>query len=185
MHEVRIVGLVTIKQGRKVVVRNVRNHFVDAGLKGILSTMIFKEVYAPSYYDRYHWYLWANSWKIDLGSDTSTPTTPTMSNLVSPLGVAPSSKTISTKDGSGDGIWEATYIATWDAGTVSGTVGELGLFMRAPDKTTFQWRVEGGDYTPPVVMVSRLSSADGDFTEFTIDETKPLTVDWKVRFSFV
>jgi len=185
MHEMIIQGKVTIKQGDKIIVKDAINHFVDAGLKGILSTMLFSRMGSSDSY----WRLWAYSWNIYLGSDTATTTSTTMTSLVSPIGTAPGtppdSKTISVKDGSADGVWEITYTATWNAGSVSGTVGELALYLKAPDKTDFRWEfLAVADYDPSEVMVSRLSSADGDFSSFIIDETKPLTVDWKVTFSF-
>jgi hypothetical protein len=77
-----------------------------------------------------------------------------------------------------------TYLATWNAGAISGTVGEIALYLRALDNATFQWQASG-NLQPSVVMASRLSSADLDFSSFVIDTTKPLTVEWKVQFSFI
>ena len=175
-----VEGYVVIKNGDKII--KAKNHFVDAGLRGILSTIIFAYVYP-----NYTWNLWAHDWHIYLGSDTSTTTTATMTELQSPIGTAPGTppdtKSIDVKDGSSDGVWEAIFIATWYAGSVPATtLGELALYMRAPANTTFRWVT--GNYSPDEVMVSRLSSADGDFSSFIIDDTKPLTVEWHVKFSF-
>jgi len=181
--QILIRGLVTIKQGNKIIVKEALNHWVDNGLKGILSTII------STYAKGAIWYLWGNSWNIYLGSDTSTTTTPGMTSLVAPIGAAPgtapNSKSITVTTDEANGIFKATFIATWNAGTVSGTVGELALYMKAPARTSFGWDVYPNDYNPSVVMISRLSSADGDFSSFIIDETKPLTVEWTVQFSFV
>lgn len=189
--QIVIRGFVTIKQGDKVLARAVINHFVDAGLKGIISTLIHKHLYSSGT-GYCEWELWYSSWSMYLGSDIATVTTTGMTALQSPIGAAPgtppNSKSASTKDGGvggdNDGIWNVVFMATWDAGTVSGTLGELALYMRAPDKITFGWTETNETYTPSVVMISRLSSADTDFSSFVIDEEKPLTVEWKVQLAF-
>jgi hypothetical protein len=178
-------GEVTIRNGDRVF--KARNHFVDLGLKGLISTMLFASGHAGS--GTYPWNLWSNIWNIYLGSDTITPTTTDMTALVSPIGVAPgtapNSKSVPTiHSGSGDGDWYAIWSATWNPGTVSGTLGEGALYMKAPDKATFGWAFSVAGYDPSVVMISRLSSADTDFSSFVIDNTKPLTVDWTIHFRF-
>lgn len=184
LDEIKLQGLVSISQGDKILCRDTRNHFVDAGLKGIISTIIF----STTYKDGRNWDLWSNSWHIYLGSDTTTPTVTTMTELASPIGAAPgtapSSKSItSIHDGTPDGDWYAIWQATWNPGSVSGTVGEAALYMRAPDKATFRWEITS-TYTPAEVMVSRVSSADTDFSSFVINTSLPLTVDWKIRWYF-
>ncbi|MDD3494217.1 MAG: hypothetical protein PHZ19_12055 [Candidatus Thermoplasmatota archaeon] len=179
---IELRGVVDIRQGKKYLCRNARNHFVDGGLKGIISTIIFNNV------DHGYWYGPANTWNIYIGSDTVTSTVTTRTELQSPIGVAPGTapdiKSITgVHDGGSDGDWYATWQATWNPGTVSGTLGETALYMSMPDKTAFGWGVKGG-YSPPAVMVSRLSNADGDFSSFSIDDTKPLTIDWTVHLQF-
>lgn len=182
--EIIMWGEVTIRNGDRVF--KARNHFVDAGLKGLISTLIFADFNAEAA-SRY-WYLFSNTWNIYIGSDTVTPTTTGMTALVSPIGAAPGtapdSKNVPTiHDGSPDGDWYAIWSATWNAGTVSGTLGECALYMKSPDMITFGW-VIAGTYNPTVVMVSRMSAADGDFSSFVIDNTKPLVVDWTIHFTF-
>ncbi len=185
-HGIQVKGLVTVKQGERVIARDIPNHFVNSGLKGLLSQII-NAGHDSGGSHTYH-YLWAYTWHIYLGSDTTTPTTTTMTVLASPIGTAPgtpaSSQGISTKDGSSDGIWSATFVATWNVGTVSGTLGELALYMKARDQTGFKWKPTT-TYNPAEVMISRLSSADVDFSSFIINNTLPLTVEWTVQFSFV
>jgi len=181
-----IRGLVTIRQGDRVIVKDIPNHFVDNGLKGLISQII-NAGHDSGGSHTYH-YLWANGWNMYLGSDTTTVTTTTMTALVSPIGTAPgtapNSKSGSLKDGSADGIWNVVFLATWNPGTVSGTCGELGLYGKPPDNASFAWRPTS-TFNPTAVMFSRLSSADADFSSFVIDEGVPLTVEWKVQCSFV
>jgi hypothetical protein len=185
-HGILVEGLVTVRQGKKVIAR-ARNHWVDQGLRGLISQIIWS-LWNNASSSLTYAYPWYNSWKMYLGSDTATPTTTTMTALTAPIGTAPgtspNSQSASVKDGSTDGIWSVTYLATWNAGTVSGTVGEIALYLRALDNAAFQWQASG-NLQPSVVMASRLSSADLDFSSFVIDTTKPLTVEWKVQFSFI
>lgn len=181
-HGILIEGLVTIRQGDKIIAKDVPNHFVDQGLKGIISTIISTGTAWQKY-----WLLWYNGWHVYLGSDTATATAHGTTALTTPIGAAPGTapdaKDASTTDGSGDGIWNVVFSATWNAGTVVGTLGELALYMKAPDQSGFGW--SANNYNPAEVMVSRLSSKDADFSSFVIDNTKPLTVEWKVQISFV
>ena len=185
LEEVKIEGRVIIRQGDKILVNNARNHFVDSGLKSIISVIIFNRIIGGNSY----YYLPSNNWNIYLGSDTTTHTVTTMTELMAPIGTSPgtppNSKSItSIHDGTPDGDWYAIWQATWNPGTVSGTVGEAALYMKNSDKNTFQWGVTGSSYNPSVTMTSRVSSADGDFSSFIINTALPLTVDWKIRWYF-
>ena len=186
-HGMLIQGLVTIRQGDRVIVRDIPNHFVDNGLKGLISQII-NAGHDSGGSHTYH-YLWENGWNMYLGSDTTTVTTTTMTALVSPIGTAPgtspNSKSGSLKDGSTDGVWNGVFLATWNSGTVSGTCGELGLYGKPPtNQTAFGWRPTY-TYNPTAAMFSRLASADADFSSFVINTDVPLTVEWKVQCSFV
>lgn len=185
----------TIKMWAEVVIRNGdaivakgENHFVDAGLRGIISALLFDYVKGSGSVEG-RWYLPSNSWHIYVGSDTSIATATTHTELQSPIGAAPGtppdSKTISViHDGTSDGDWYATFSATWNAGTLPAvTLGEAALYMRNADKSTFLWTVYT-TYTPSESMTSRLSAADGDFGSFIIDNTKPLVADWTIHFTF-
>jgi hypothetical protein len=184
MNRIAVRGYVTIRQGDRILAERVRNHFVNAGLKGLISTLIFSFVYGSGS----TWGNWYNDWNVYIGSDVSTDTNTEHTALESPIGAAPgtapNSKSASLKNGAADGIWAATYLATWNAGTVSGTLGELALYMAAPDKDVFGWIIGTSSYYPAAVMVSRLSSKDTDFSSFIIDDTKPLTVEWTVQLAF-
>jgi len=186
---VQIKGYVTIWQGegkeKKIIVERAENRFVDAGLKGLLSITLSRLL---RYLNR-HWYLPGSpdGWSMYLGTDTTTSTTHGMTSLQSPIGTAPGTPP-NTRSGTdvsnpATGVWRFSLIAVWYAGTVSGTVGELALYMKVPAIIDFGWSITS-DYDPPLVMVSRLASADGDFGAFTIDPSKSLTVQWTLEVSF-
>ena len=65
--------------------------------------------------------------------------------------------------------------------TLPTTVTELGLFLQVD--TTL--RAFNGTVTPAnYVFFSRLSSSDGDFTAFLVNIAVPLTVEWRLTFTF-
>ena len=118
-----------------------------------------------------------------LGSDTTTVNTVGMTALVTPIGTPPGTLP-NTQSGSivqtAVGDYKLNLTAVWNAGTVSGTVGEIGLYL-AGDNT---WRGVGIQYTQWVLMWARLSHADSHFSSFVIDTGKNLTITWQMRFLF-
>jgi hypothetical protein len=172
-----IRGTVKIENGEYLVIG--RNHWVTLGLQTIGS-------YLANTGNMYGGSAIMNStpyYYIYLGSDTSTPTTVSMTALVSPIGTSPGTKPNNT---SISGAYYSssttpvvlTYIATWNAGTVSGTLGEVGLYLN----------INTGGLTGTLFsgsgLASRLSAADGSFTAFTINTSAALTVTWTVSLVY-
>lgn len=189
-----IGGFVTITSGEDVICKDVHNHFTNNGMRGILSVPAYQgrtySVIPTTAYAGFYLPAYNNEWSIYLGTDISNATDPaTTTALVSPIGTAPgqapSVNSVAARDGTSDGIWEAQYTALWVAGTISGTVGEAALYLKWPAATTGRW---GDDATtlfnPPASLGARMAVADGDFTAFTIDTSKPTVVDWRLRFAF-
>lgn len=176
MSDLKIQGIVTIKNGDNVIVDHVPNHFVNHGLLGIMSMTCCKTGSGN---------LPSNGWKMYIGRDTTTPTTPDMTQLVDPIydgiGVPPSWQTMFIYDGTSTGEWKITYRAMWGEGTVEGTIGEAALYLTMWNATGFQWTSP----TSSLGMASRLAVADTDFEAHTIDIENTLTIDWDINFSFV
>lgn len=179
--ELKLTGKVSIWQGegedKEVKVDRAKNKWVDAGLRGLLSMLLMS---------RYNVYAWAYEFQIYLGQDTTTATTHNLTALVDPIGAAPGTAPDTTsgedRTNPATGTWHTAYIAIWDAGSVSGTVGEVALYLRPFTNITAEW-VETLQ-TKTRQMVSRCSVADGDFTSFSIDTSKSLTVYWEVQISY-
>jgi hypothetical protein len=187
--EVQIKGYVTIWQGegknKKLIVKRAENHFVDAGLKGLVSALVCKKLSVTTNYI----YSWSHTPKIYIGSDVDTVTTHETSALIAPIGNAPGTapSAISGADltNPSSGVWRTSYTAVWYAGTVSGTVGELGLYLRPFTMFTAGWEIATGVLiTYSSAMVSRLSNANADFSSFVIDPSKSITVQWDIEVSF-
>jgi hypothetical protein len=175
--EIRIRGIVDIQNGKYH--QRARNHFVGAMLNGLINFLAFTGTISNGY-AAYGW-TGLNGYMV-LGTNTTTPTNISMTSLVSPIGTAPGTKpnsqvgsTAALSNGA-----SVTYTATWNAGTVSGTVGEIGIYLYV-DNTL---RTFGSTPSPATTFASRLSVADGDFTSFTINTAAPLTINWTIQFTF-
>lgn len=189
--KILVKGYVTVWQGegkdKKVIVKRAENHFVDLGLQGLLSALVGNHIAITA--GPYEIQSWVYEMQMYLGDDTTTASTHGLTALVSPIGTAPGTppSDISGRDRSNpsSGVWKASIVAVWYAGTVSGTVGELGMYLRPFTNITPGWYLEkSSTYTFTRVLVSRLSVGDGDFTSFTIDTSKSLTVQWDLEVSF-
>jgi len=162
-----------------------RNHFVNNALSALMYIIMTNATPANYYFSNISP---LNPTTMYLGSDTSTKTTASMTALVAPIGTAP---------GTGPNSWNETlqrlsngsavsYTATWNAGTVSGTIGEMALYG------TFTQTYYYGSVSLSAVtswgghtgMLSRLSVADGNFSAFTINSTYPLVIVWTIQFVF-
>jgi hypothetical protein len=120
---------------------------------------------------------------IVLGTNTTTPTTASMTQLVSPIGPAPGTKA-NTQTGLTGTLSDGYYViyqATWNPNTVSGTVGEVGLYLKGYPTLFNFGQVQSG---ATIFLFSRLSAADGDFSPQTINTSDPFTVNWQLSFTF-
>jgi hypothetical protein len=178
-----IRGTVKIENGEHIAIG--RNHWVSQGLELIGAYLLG----GSFYYSTGYIYGASYNFNIYIGSDTSTPTTVSMASLAAPIGTqpgtAPNTKSLS-------GVYYSssttpvvlTWSATWNAGTVSGTLGETGLYL-------YDWFYTVGDrpltseaYSNNPFLASRLSVADGSFTAFTINTAAALTVTWTVNLVY-
>jgi len=164
-----LVGIVIIENGENKVIG--RNHWVSQGLETIGSYLAGGAGYGAAS-------------KIYIGSDTATPTTVSMTALASPIGTAPGTapNTFNVSYSINlSSIIPATvlYIAVWNAGTVSGTLGEVGLYVQG-----YTGGLSGSTYATNPGLGARMASADGTFAAFTITTTVALTVSWFVKFVY-
>jgi len=170
-----ITGSVEITNGPKHA-GPYRNHFVNNALQALMYILL------TSFSSSSYTIAPLNPNTMYIGSDTSTKTTASMTALVAPIGTAP---------GTAPNIWNSsiqllsngsavTYSATWNVGTVSGTIGEMALYGSAATSIGSA----NSNWGSSAVMLSRLSVADGDFSSFTINSTYPLVIAWTVQFLF-
>jgi len=179
-----ITGKVEITNGPKHA-GQYRNHFVNNALAALMYILL-------SNWNEYNLYnnnpayniAPLNPQTIYIGSDTTTKTTASMTALVAPIGTAPGTgpnNFTGTLQLLSNGS-SATYTATWNAGTVSGTIGEMALYGSAVNNMLTG--NQDTNWNSGSVMLSRLSVADGDFSAFTINTAYPLVIAWTVQFLF-
>ena len=154
------------------------NHFVNSGLLHLRNMMTTKGTTGTTSSAAAG--VASGYWTMKIGDDTTTTTTPSMTALVSENATEPNTLVGLTSNPS-LGVVRVSYTATWNAGTVSGTVGELGLRLGIHGSKSFAWSWTASSQK---ILASRLSAADGDFTSFVINEAAPLTIEWRVTFTF-
>jgi hypothetical protein len=189
MADALMTGLVSARQGDEVLFTDAKNKFTDIGMFSPLCYLNFYQCYSTSGAGTLTYYYPGYSYTMYLGTNTTTGTIPTHTGLQVPIGTAPGTApntvNVTVLNGTSTGIWGITVTAIWNAGTVSGTVGEMGLYLRTTDKKDQGgWSIGNASYAGASSMWSRLCSADTDFQAFTIDNTRPLIIDWKILYSF-
>jgi hypothetical protein len=164
--ELKLFGEVEIENGNTKI--KARNHWVGTGL-GTLAAFIGTGSGTSVNTATSNWY-------ILLGIDTTTPTNVTMSTLVNPISIQPNLKLIAGNYYSGStNAVSVRYTAVWSPRNVSGTIGEIGLYLTLTGTPT------------PVGnpgLVSRLSVADNSFTAFTINTNNALNVVWNINLVY-
>ena len=134
------------------------------------------------------WSLMTNGYQMYLGTDMITPTLYNTTVLTSPIGTAPGTApntTGGTVTNPSTVVFRILFSATWNAYTVSGTVGEMALYLRLMSSAIqgFGW-TKYVPATEPLQLASRLAVADGSMSSFAINNAAPLTVNWIIQFSY-
>ena len=177
-----ITGEVWFKNGDKET-RHFRNHFVQQGLFIFINWFACSNVGASSN-PAYQWTTspFSNS-SMTLGTNTATPTIASTTALVTPIGAGIGTKTNSQSGATGSTSTSAwvLYTGTWNAGTITGTVGEVGLWLAGQlTLVSFGSATSGANLS----FASRLSVADGDFTAQVINASYAFTANWQLTASF-
>ena len=143
------------------------------------------------------------SYRMDarVGTDTSTPTEPTMSDLVSKVDTPPDSKVRRLIYSSSEGLYITEFVFSWNAGTLPDmTIGEFGVYLYIVPiirDGTFEnftniwyyWVAPGnfpsyGWAIPQLKLAARVSSADGDFDPIDYTSEEALIFEWYVTIKF-
>lgn len=183
---INIRGYVEIRNGDTVI--NGKNKFVQSLLGHISNIMTLGRIswtQASSLFWRGPMY----SLNMYLGTDTVTTTTYNTTALYSPIGTSPGTAPntlLGSTVNPSNGVFQIVITATWNTGTVSGTVGEMALYLNlTPALKGYQWGGSSTQEYGAVQLASRLAVADGTISSFIIDNTKPLAVTWIIQVSFI
>jgi hypothetical protein len=186
--EIRIRGYVDVWNG--TYHQRAKNHFVGIMLNQLINqiatdTSQSNNGIVSGAFGFGDWTGISDSYML-IGTDTANKTIISTGGLSSPIGGSTPVKP-NTQSGSTQSISNGAAVvltSTWNAGTVTGTVGEIGIYGRSNASTNLvgfasKWYGAGGSF-----FGSRLSVADGDFTAFTINTAAPLTINWTIQFTF-
>jgi len=184
MDIVKLFGKVTIKQEDKIIHEDVPNHWINFGLKGLVSYLCgsLYGVSVPATYTCWQGSSQSNGFNMKVGTNTTTVTTFDMTELVNPLAASPNTIMGNNVTNVSTGVWHLVHTVNWNAGIITQQVGEVGLYLAPFDNLNVQWVENNTSKTQR--LVSRISVADGNFTAFTPDAAKTLTIEWKVGVSF-
>jgi hypothetical protein len=159
-----------------------KGHIVNQGLIHMINALAASQTGSSGPY-----YLFSRDWtgktysymRLGTGGNITQGTT---TNLTTPVSTPPDSQSGATSS-PGGGTYRVAWTATWNAGTLTAiTVSEIGLYLYLQTALqSFGWTGFNGAAT---ALFSRLSAADGDFTAFQVNPSVPLTVEWRLTFTF-
>lgn len=167
---------VIVRQGDKILFKS-KGHIVNQGLIGIINLMAISTIGLTSD-------LPSNAWAVAgmrVGTGVGV-TVGTMTTLVTEVATAPNSVSGATASPAA-GTYRVGWTATWNAGTLAAiTVTEIGLKLKII--VALQAFGAVGVSATATSLFSRLSSSDGDFVAFLVNVAVPLTIEWRLTFTF-
>jgi len=168
---------VLVYEGDKLKFKS-KGHFVNQGLIACVNWFALNSLNlvtaVPSN-------TWGTNGTMRVGTGTGV-TQAAMTALVTEVATAPNSVSGATANPV-VGTYRVAWIATWNAGTLTAiTVTEIGLKLNI----SVVLHTFGATYGGAIAnsFVSRLSSSDGDFTAFVVNVAVPLTIEWRLTFTF-
>jgi hypothetical protein len=179
---IRVTDEILVYEGDKLKFAS-KGHIVNQGLIHMINALAASTTNSSSGYK----YLFSREWTgktysyMRLGTGGNV-TTGSVTGLTTPVGTGPDSQAGATSSPSA-GTYRVSWTATWNAGSLTAiTVSEIGLFLYLQTGLQgFGWADFNGAGT---ALFSRLSSADGDFTAFVVNTSVPLTIEWRLTFTF-
>lgn len=169
---------VLVYQGDKLLFKS-KGHIVNQGLIGLVNFLAITSVTVTSLFPSAGW-SGLTKGVMHVGTGTGV-TTGTVTSLVIDEGTDPDTQSGATASPA-TGTYRVSWIATWNAGSLAAiAVSELGLWLQVEE--TLQ-AFEAVSVAPSKNFFSRLSDSDGDFTTFTVNIAVPLTIEWRLTFTF-
>ncbi len=178
---IAVTDEIRVYEGKKLKFAS-KGHIVNQGLIHMINALGASQTSSSGPY-----YLFSRDWtgrtysymRLGTGGNVTQGTT---TGLTTPVGTGPDSQA-GANSSPGGGTYRVAWTATWNAGTLTAiTVSEIGLFLYLQTNLqSFGWAAFNG---AGVALFSRLSAADGDFTAFVVNTSVPLTIEWRLTFTF-
>lgn len=151
-----------------------KGHIVNQGLVALINFFASNDAAnTADYLPSYAWYM-----RMGTGGSVTTGATTTLTSVD-----ATAASTSGGATSSPGSSFRVAWTSTWNAGTLSAiVVTEMGLYLNIDSGlNTFATGYVAGS---AAALFSRLSEADGDFTNFTVNTAVPLTVEWRLTLTF-
>jgi len=170
---------VLVYQGGKLLFKS-KGHIVNQGLIDIINIYSLSTVSAISDFPSNGWTTITKG-RMRVGTGTGV-TVGTMTSLVTEVATNPNTQSGATASPA-TGTYRVSWIGTWNAGTLAAiTVTEIGLYLNL--LATLRAFGYTGETPTTNTLFSRLSSSDGDFSSFVVNVAVPLTIEWRLTFTF-
>ncbi|MCJ7768441.1 hypothetical protein MUP79_08625 [Candidatus Bathyarchaeota archaeon] len=177
-------GKPTDSDSKKKLVFASKGHIVNQGLIGIINLISSYQAgwsSNPGLMPSYNWTSKTTYMRVGTGGNV---TTGTVTGLTTPSATAPDSQAGTASSPAG-GTYRCSWTATWNAGTLTAiTITEIGLFLQIMTGLQSFGQTQYGYNNTGVALFSRLSAADGDFTQFVVNTSVPLTIEWRLTLTF-
>ena len=197
-YEAKITGKFKIKIGNKTVAKGKNmwtRYFVSSLVQALYDS--FAYVDCGRKYTKEIARLMSYSHTARVGTDTSTPSSPDMADLVSKIDIAPDTKAIVIFKELDYSEYRSRHKYLWNPGTIPAqTIGEFGVYLylsddswNSPQENTQLYYINQVDLIVPYVnpalrLGARVSSGDGDFDPIDYDSSRALIFEWYVTIKF-
>jgi len=179
---ININGYVTVKQEDEVLVDKAKNKFTENMIKGLIGCYSKKNIYFDSRSD-----IWAEDMSIRLGYGGLTETFKTMTQLNDVYDTTQNEINFYGIE-TGDWYSKVKFTVTYNTENLQNNnitdVNELGLRMRP---ITQHWANPDGSVTTSadLTLCARICEGDLSMTPFTVNQSKPLTIEWEYELVIV
>ena len=203
-YEAKIEGKFKIYLGNELYAKGKNKwtrYFASSIIQAILTSL--KRVSATCDYDTHTGCSrgFSGSYTARAGNDTSTPSSPDMSDLVSKIDIAPDTKNVVLFKSAGYSEYSSRHKFMWNAGTIPAqTIGEFGVYLYLSDdgwsspaeNPNFGTFISYSSYTHTAVpwdnagvrLGARIASADDAFDPIDYDSSEALILEWYVTIRF-
>jgi len=195
--KIKIEGRFKVEVGDEVVAEG-RNKWTRYLPSSIVQVVAGGQSSGTGSYDRFACF--SRNATARAGTDTTTPTTPTMTDLASKLNYAPNNISRVLERESGYQSYTNRIKFVWNAGTIpAATIGEFGVYLTLDDDswsspynnpnpravyTEIGYYVIFFTFTYGLRLAMRVSVADGDFDPISYSSLEPLSLEWYVTIKF-
>ena len=196
-YEIKIKGKFKIFLGNELYAKgkNKWTRFFPSSLVEFVATPFIGGMYAGAgSYTIYARGL-SNGHTARAGNDTTTPTSPDMTDLISKIDIAPDTKNVVIFKSSGYTEYKSRHKYSWNPGTIPAqTIGEFGIYLwlsddswESPQENTLLYSdtyTQNVTRNPALRLGARISSGDGDFDPIYYDSSEALILEWWVTIKF-